>query len=117
MDYVDAGHEPPLILNQSKVRLTLEPSGPGLGMFEEAAFEVKSVRLKEGDILLIYSDGVTDVQNDKGEMFGEENFKGLLKHKALTAESLLDHIVLSLRNFIGEIPQYDDITLLAVRKE
>jgi serine phosphatase RsbU (regulator of sigma subunit) len=116
LDYIDAGHEPPLILNQSQVRLTLQPSGPGLGIFEDAAFEVKSVQLQEGDILLVYSDGVTDVQNEKGEMFGEENYLRLLNHNALSAESLLEHIVSDVRNFIGETPQYDDITLLAVRK-
>ncbi len=117
LDYIDAGHELPLILNKGKVRLTLQPSGPGLGIFEEAVFEVKSVQLHKGDILLVYSDGVTDVQNGRGEIFGEENFSRLLKYKTLTTESLLDHIDSSLRDFMGETPQYDDITLLAVRKE
>jgi sigma-B regulation protein RsbU (phosphoserine phosphatase) len=116
LDYVDAGHEPPLILNQGQVRLTLEPSGPGVGIFEEATFEVKSVQLQKGDILLIYSDGVTDVQNGKGELFGEESLMDLLVLKASSPESLLDHIVSNVRDFIGETPQYDDITLLAVRK-
>jgi len=116
LDYIDAGHEPPLVLNHGQVRLTLQPSGPGLGIFEDAAFEVKNVQLEEGDILLVYSDGVTDVQNEKGEMFGEENYLKLLSHTTSSAESLLDHIVLNVGGFVGETSQYDDITLLAVRK-
>jgi serine phosphatase RsbU (regulator of sigma subunit) len=117
LDYIDAGHDPPLILNQGQVRLTLQPTGPGLGMLDDAVFDVKTVQFQAGDILLVYSDGVTDVQNDKGEMYGEENYLRLLEHTALSAESLLDHIVSNLRDFIGETPQFDDITLLAVRKE
>jgi serine phosphatase RsbU (regulator of sigma subunit) len=117
LDYIDAGHEPPLILNQGEVRLMLQPTGPVLGMLEEMAFEVKKVQLQAGDTLLVYSDGVTDVQNDKGEMFGGDNYLRLLNHTAKSAESLLEHIVSNLRDFIGETPQYDDITLLAVRKE
>jgi serine phosphatase RsbU (regulator of sigma subunit) len=117
LDYIDAGHEPPLILNQGEVRLMLQPTGPVLGMLEEMTFEVKNVQLQAGDTLIVYSDGVTDVQNDKGEMFGEDNYLKLLNQTAKSAESLLEHIVSSLRDFIGETPQYDDITLLAVRKE
>jgi serine phosphatase RsbU (regulator of sigma subunit) len=117
LDYIDAGHEPPLILNQGQVRLMLQPTGPVLGMLEEMTFEVKNAQMQGGDILLVYSDGVTDVQNDKGEMFGEDNYLRLLNHTAKSAESLLEHIVSNLRDFIGETPQYDDITLLAVRKE
>jgi two-component system response regulator len=117
LDYIDAGHEPPLILNQGQVRLMLQPTGPVLGMLEEMTFEVKNAQLQAGDILLVYSDGVTDVQNQNGEIFGDDNYLGLLNYTAKSAESLLDHIVSNLRDFIGETPQYDDITLLAVRKE
>lgn len=114
--YVNGGHEAPVILGPAGVKSTLEPTGPIVGIFAGAKFNIKQAQLDPGDLLVVYTDGVTDALNSAGEMFGRENLTALLAQSAPSAPALLDGIESSLRTHVAGANQYDDITLLAVRR-
>lgn len=114
--YVNGGHEAPVILGPAGVRTSLEPTGPVVGIFAGTKFTIKQAQLDPGDILVIYTDGVTDALNPAGEMFGGENLTALLAQPAPSAPAMLHQIEASLRTHVAGASQYDDITLLAVRR-
>ena len=93
------------------------PTGPVVGVLPEADFTVGDARLEPDDTLLVFTDGVTEAQNGDGEMFGEERLLGLLAEPTETAQALLDRVVLALREHTGQAEQFDDITMLAVRRK
>jgi sigma-B regulation protein RsbU (phosphoserine phosphatase) len=72
--------------------------------------------MASGDILLAFTDGVTDARNPGGHSFGEEQLLELVHRPASSAGGLLDCILASLSKHISEAPQFDDITLLAIRR-
>lgn len=115
--YINAGHEPPLILNRGKIKSELMPTGPAVGFLEGVEYNTNETRLEPKDTLFIFTDGVTDVQNSDGEMFERDRFLSLLDKPVKSPQSLVDHITSNVFAFIGETPQYDDITLLAVRRK
>jgi len=117
LQYINAGHEPPLIIHKGQIKSKLMPTGPVVGVIEDMDFSVGDIKLEPDDLLLIYSDGVTDAQNANGEMFEEERFISIISQPVLSAESLINHIVSSMNTFIGEAVQFDDITLLAVLRK
>jgi sigma-B regulation protein RsbU (phosphoserine phosphatase) len=80
-------------------------------------FQVKQVRIEPGDILIGYTDGVTEAMSPQQNLFGKKRFLTLLEQPALTAPKLIDQIKLELFNHIDNAPQFDDITMIAVRRE
>ena len=117
LQYINAGHEPPLIIHRGQIKTKLMPTGPVVGIIDDTDFSVGEIKLEINDLLLIYSDGVTDVQNTNGVMFEKERFLSILDHPVLSAESLINHIVSSVNTFIGGAVQFDDVTLLAVLRK
>ncbi len=115
LTYINAGHEPPLILGRAGVKSQLRPTGPIVGIFPNIDFRVEEVYLEQGDILLAFTDGVPDAQNSAGQMFTKEKLLALLEPAASSAGALLSRIETALRGHIGEAPQYDDITMLVVQ--
>ena len=86
-------------------------------ILEEVEYNTAETRLEPKDTLVIFTDGVTDVQNSDGEMFERDRFLSLLDKPVKSPQSLVDHITSNVFAFIGETPQYDDITLLVVRRK
>jgi serine phosphatase RsbU (regulator of sigma subunit) len=114
--YVNGGHEAPIILGPAGVKSSLKPTGPIVGIFAGAKFNIEQAQLESGDMLVVYTDGVTDALNPAGEMFGWEKLAALLAQSVPSAPALLNQIESSLRVHIAGANQYDDITLLAVRR-
>lgn len=114
--YIDAGHERPLILNESGVKAELNRTGPVVGLLEAAKFRVDEYQLEDGDLLLVYSDGFTDLENPDGEMVGSERFKSLLTNVTGSAQSFVNEIVRNVTAFAQDAAQFDDMTMLAVKK-
>ena len=77
MTYTNAGHLPPLLLRGSNVEL-LDPTGTVVGAFAHAKYEERTLQMEPGDVLVAYTDGITEPENEYGEMFGEERLKDLL---------------------------------------
>ncbi len=114
--YINAGHEPPVVMNASGVREHLRPTGPLVGLLPDMAYQVGETTLEPGDALLVFSDGVPDAQNAAEEFFGEGPLPILLPELgAMEAASLLATINEEVYRFVEGMPQPDDITMLAVR--
>jgi phosphoserine phosphatase RsbU/P len=116
LTYVNGGHEPLVILNKDGIRARLKPSGPAVGMMPNMKFRVQQICLQPGDMLVGYTDGVTEAKNPENKFFTEHRFIDLLADPPETASALLDRIESHLTKHIDTADQFDDITMLAVRR-
>jgi sigma-B regulation protein RsbU (phosphoserine phosphatase) len=114
--YVNGGHEAPVLRAASGAQTRLAPTGPAVGMLPGAAFETREARLDDGDLLLAFTDGVSEARDAEGRFFTEERLLTLLRQPAATASDALDRIEASLREHTGGGERSDDVTLLAVRR-
>jgi len=114
--YINGGHEAPVILGPGGIKARLTVTGPAVGLFPDIGFEVRQTYLEVGDILIAYTDGVTDARNPSGERFTQERLLALLEKPISSAAALLDTIEARLNVYIAEAVQFDDITLLAARR-
>jgi sigma-B regulation protein RsbU (phosphoserine phosphatase) len=117
MAYVNGGHEPLFIVNQFGVKKSLKSTGPVVGMMPAMEFNVQQVRFDPGDILIGYTDGVTEAMSPQENLFGKKRFLSLLEKPAPTASELIEQIKLELFSHIDNAPQFDDITMIAVHRE
>ena len=117
MTYVNGGHEPVIIVNQSGVKQKLKATGPVVGVMPEMEYKEKQVHIEPGDILIGYTDGVTEALSPDKRLFTKKQFLTLLERPASTASEVVEQIKDSLYNHIGDAPQFDDITMIAVYRE
>lgn len=115
--YINAGHEPPVILNSNGIRQQLEPTGPVIGLFNEAKHKVNSAKLEPGDVLFAYTDGVTEAKNLSNELFSEERLYSLLETTQGPADVIIDKILGAVSDFTGKANQFDDITVVALQRQ
>ncbi len=114
--YVNAGHEPPVVLGKHGIKHILEPTGPAVGMIMDIKFEAKKLVFDPGDILVAFTDGVTEARSADGRFYGNETLFDLIKEQGLSADHMLSRIKSDVASHTeGAVPS-DDITLLAVRK-
>ncbi len=117
--YANAGHNPPLLIrkNQPEAQELLIRTGTALGIMEDLTWEPKQVTLGEGDVLVFYTDGVTEAQNRENIVFGDERLLNCVRENtAGTAEEIHHAILESIQNFVGDAPQFDDITLIVLKR-
>lgn len=113
--FCNAGHNPPLIFGPDGLR-RIESGGMPVGLFEFAPYSVDTVQLKTGDVMVFYSDGVTEAQNVAGEEFGEPRLVEVMeKYHRGSADVLLEQIVNAVKEFAKGAEQYDDVTALVVK--
>ena len=145
LSYVNAGHNPPLLFRAAKTveaqgagqavttmgasrSVTAETGpdtqsinplttgGPVLGAFLSCNYEQEEVRLNCGDMLVAYTDGVTESLNAEGEEFGEYRLRNIiLQYRHLSAQELTEQIVETAREWRSDIPQHDDLTLVVMK--
>lgn len=115
--YSNAGHNPPLLLRPGAGPDWLPlPEGTPLGIQENAAYKTHSLLLRPGDILLAYTDGVTEAVGGRKGFYSEERLmREAEKERELPPEALVKKVVQSVQEFAAGEAQYDDITLLALR--
>ena len=113
--YANCGHEVPLLFSDDGVVAELNPTGPVVGIVEFATFDIEEIALGPGQALVAFTDGVTEAVSADGRMFSRERLVGLLKADR-PAQDLLDAIVTDIDSFAAGTSQFDDITLLAVRR-
>ncbi|BFM38842.1 SpoIIE family protein phosphatase [Synechocystis sp. LKSZ1] len=116
LTYINGGHEPLFILDRDGIKATLQPTSPAVGMMPNTQFSLEQVILEPGDILLGYTDGVPEGKNEAGEQFRMQRLLPLLTPAPESAAELLDRIKNELFHYMGQAPQFDDITMLAVRR-
>ena len=115
--YVNGGHEPLILFNQSGIMKRLKATGPVVGMMTDMEYKVKQVQMEPDDYLIGYTDGVTEALSPEKELYSKERFLSLLAKPAATASQLIEHIKLDMFNHIGDAPQFDDITMIAVHRK
>ena len=121
--YVNAGHTPPMLMRKavgggsSREVVRLQPGGPVLGMFKDERYTPAELSLDEGDLLLIYSDGLTEAMNSEGECFGEARLEEWTsRHAELSETEISAGLVGQVESFVGEgEAQQDDITLIVAK--
>ena len=116
--YANAGHNPPLWTTQDGKVERLTRTGMALGVIEGEKIEERSIRLTEGDCLLLYTDGLNESFSPEGDIFGEERIIAALQTgKKKSAERILQGIESELNDFVGDEEQSDDLTMLLLRCE
>ena len=117
--YCNAGHNPPLLLHASGEFESLEPTGLVLGIMPNASFEQKACHLDRNDVLLLFSDGVTEAcMPGRDEEFGEKRLVGLLRDwQYQPASAVLDAIKSEITSFTGGARAADDVTLVVARRD
>jgi sigma-B regulation protein RsbU (phosphoserine phosphatase) len=117
MRFINAGHNPPLILKKNGKIERLESSGLCLGMFPSSTYEINTVTIEPGDTALLFTDGITESRNKKNEEFSEERLISVIKKRPrLSAQKLLDKIYDDVRQFTSGTDQMDDMTLVVIKR-
>ncbi len=119
LQYVDAGHEYPAIRRKGGTFEELKDEalkGVPLAASKRRKYQAGSITLEPGDALFLYTDGVTEANNDKGELFGRERLlKSLNCDPDADPATLIDTVRSSIAGFVQEAPQFDDLTMLCFR--
>lgn len=119
--FARAGHEPLLHLNDSVVQ-EIRPKGIGLGLEEgkifESSFEEETIKLNEDDLIILYTDGITDSRDLSLNNYGIQRVKEtIVKNKEFSPGKIVEGIFQDIKNFSGDSLQYDDVTLIAVKRK
>jgi sigma-B regulation protein RsbU (phosphoserine phosphatase) len=118
MQFASAGHNPPLLYRAATGQCEfLEALGVAVGVFNDVEFAEEKVMLEAGDILVLYTDGITEAINDEEDEFGEERLEELIVQCAAgSAQELTNQIITTVDNFAAEQGVFDDETLVVVKR-
>ncbi|MEM9926068.1 MAG: SpoIIE family protein phosphatase [Cyanobacteria bacterium P01_D01_bin.50] len=117
LTYINGGHEPLFIISgDGKVKQHLESTAPAVGMLPSMNFPMCQIYLQPGDILIGYTDGVTEARDSNGKFFTDKRLISLLEQPINSAQLLLDKITTSIQEHTSNAEQFDDITILALRR-
>lgn len=115
--YINAGHEPPMVLFQGKVINRLEPTGPAVGLLDTLSFEMKEINLEPGQALLVYTDGIVDARDANNQPFGEDRLIEEVGHFSKSMAAAIEQVMQAVSGHIEDQEQFDDLTLLSLQRE
>jgi sigma-B regulation protein RsbU (phosphoserine phosphatase) len=114
--FTNAGHNPPLLCRKGEVQ-RLRKGGIPLGIEAEWSYGQESVEIDPGDLIVLYSDGITEARDLEGEEFGEERILSAVRsHCSGGTEEMLESLYGSVKAHVAEAPQLDDMTLILLRR-
>jgi sigma-B regulation protein RsbU (phosphoserine phosphatase) len=120
VSYCNAGHNPPLLIRAAGpagIHQELTGGGPILGILGSVEYQEYGAKLEPGDVLVIYSDGVTEAANATSEEFGVERLVSTVwAHRDHSAAEIVDAVNRALAEYTGAAPQSDDITMIVARR-
>jgi serine phosphatase RsbU (regulator of sigma subunit) len=117
LTFANAGHNPPILVRASGEAQMLEGGGPVLGILPAASYGEQRVHLDPGDMLVLYSDGVTEANNAAYDEYGEGRFIEVLKrYREAPATAIVEAVTCDLTEFAAGAPQADDITLVVAKR-
>lgn len=118
LEYASAGHDPPLCLRHATGDIEVLPAeGFLLGAFSGVSFAQQETTLSIGDVLLLYTDGVTEARDENGRFFGEARMRqAILDSADGSAEEIVAGMVKAVQNFAGSATQSDDLTLVVAKR-
>ena len=116
--FISAGHNTAFVFRSAAGEIeALAPDSYFLGMFDFASYQARALHLDLGDTLVVYSDGLTDAENPKGEMFGEKRLLEIIRQEAPAGSCAVEQKLLkTIEDFTQGIPQTDDITFVIVER-
>ena len=115
--YVNGGHNDGIVLRGDGAVTLLETTGMPLGLFARAAYEEGQTHLAPGDLLMLYSDGVTEAEDIHEEQFGMDRVIDVLRaYREQPATAIVEQMLLRIDEFAGAAPQHDDITLMVLKR-
>ena len=119
LTYVNAGHNPPFFLYGATGELNhLKTKGIAMGVIDDFDFEEKTIALREGDLIVFYTDGVTEAVDERYELFGTDRLIKIARERAhLSAADLIEEIEDEVFSFCKDELQFDDITLMVLKVE
>ena len=113
---LNAGHPPPLVL-RATILEELPNGSAALGMFEDATFSEQRVDLAYGDVLIVFSDGLTEAMNGRDEFFGDERLQACLPALGrMAAQAIGARVVATVDEFVGDARPHDDLSLVVLRR-
>jgi serine phosphatase RsbU (regulator of sigma subunit) len=116
LSYVNGGHEPLYVINAGRIKDRLKPTGPAVGLMPDITFQSQEIQLEPGDLLVGYTDGVTEARSPQDEFYTRDRLQSLLTQPLKSAAETLERIKTSLFAFIDIAPRSDDVTMLAVQR-
>ena len=116
LTYVNSGHNPPILRRNTGAMERLNDGGIPLGILADAPYQSATVTLQSGDWLVIFTDGVTEAENESAEEYGETRLLNILYvNAALTPALMLQTMMRDLDLYVGDAPQHDDVTLVLLK--
>jgi len=114
----NAGHNPPLVVRAATGEVEyLTPHGMALGVMPEVTLHNQQIKLENGDVLVLYTDGVTDALDARGSEFGLERLERcIVTHHHQTSEEIVTAIQKAINEFVGDEPPFDDLTLVVAKR-
>ena len=107
---------PLFIKSPNGIKEKLGPTGPAVGLWPNTTFNIQRIQLEPGDILVGYTDGVTEARSPEDELFSRNRLRSILEQPFNSATELLERIKTNLFSFIDIAPRGDDVTMLAVQR-
>jgi serine phosphatase RsbU (regulator of sigma subunit) len=118
IEYVNAGHNPPLVVSPNGEKRQIEATGTPVGMFEDSEYGVGEITLEAGEMLTLYSDGIPEAALPDGTDYTDERLEDLLvRERALSAAELVDTLRDDVDTFLDGNPATDDVTIVAIRRQ
>jgi sigma-B regulation protein RsbU (phosphoserine phosphatase) len=115
--YINAGHLPPIIVGNDGIKKVLDATGPFVGLMPNIKFRISHAQIDPDEIFIGYTDGVTEATSADLEIFTKKRLEKIVTECNKSAADMISHIRAKLSEFTGNVPQSDDITILAVRRE
>lgn len=113
---LNAGHLPPLVLRGSKVE-ELTRGAPALGLLKTSKFEEQEIEMNPNDLLVAYSDGVTEARNERDEFFGDQRLRSIVgKSAGISPDRVGETILEDVDWFVGDAPRSDDLSLVIIKR-
>ena len=116
LTYVNGGHEPLILFNRSGIKRRLTATGPVVGMMTELEYQVEQVQMEPNDFLIGFTDGVTEALSPQKMLYSRQRVLAQLEKPAPTASQQIEKIKADIFDHIGNAPQFDDITMLALHR-
>jgi serine phosphatase RsbU (regulator of sigma subunit) len=116
LHYVNAGHNPPVVIDKPGSVTKLDATGLIIGILPDQVYEEKSILLKEGSVVVIYTDGLDEAMNKESEQFGLEKIIETIKeHRDKSAKEISESLSNKVLEFCSGTPMHDDVTLIVAK--
>lgn len=118
LEYCNGGHDQPLLFSKGNKPIGLEATGLLLGCFENSEYSIGEIKLQPGNVLVVYSDGITESMNESEEEFGLETLEQIVdKLQDKNANEILEDVLTSVKLHSKGVSQSDDLTLMIIKRD